>query len=68
MVYQSHYLAAALSVALHKLQEQVKPPVYLSYLAHRDKPSDGVKNIIPVFKGIITATQVEQEKEEESSN
>ena len=32
VVYQSRYLAAALSVALHMLQEQVATPVYLVYL------------------------------------
>ena len=33
VVYQSHYLAAALAVALHMLQEHVATPVYLVYLA-----------------------------------
>ena len=33
VVYQSRYLAAALSVALHMLQEQVATPVYQVYLA-----------------------------------
>ena len=34
VVYQSRYLAAALSVALHMLQEQVATPVYQVYLAY----------------------------------